>query len=56
MEEPFARAGELAGMALTIIGVSSVVLERRCDANGVIERLPPGGILLALGGSALLFL
>jgi drug/metabolite transporter (DMT)-like permease len=42
---------QLAGMALTIIGVSSVVLERRRDANGVIERLPLGGILLALGGS-----
>lgn len=42
---------QLAGMALTIIGVSSVVLERRRDANGLIERLPLGGILLGLGGA-----
>lgn len=42
---------ELAGMALTIAGVSSVVSERRRDANGRIERLPAGGILLGLGGA-----
>ncbi len=42
---------ELAGMALTIAGVSSVVLERRRDADGKIERLPMSGILLGLGGA-----
>lgn len=42
---------ELAGMALTIVGVSSVVLERRRDANGLVERLPLSGILLGLGGA-----
>ena len=42
---------QLAGMALTIVGVSSVVLEKRRDANGVIERLPVSGILLGLGGA-----
>jgi drug/metabolite transporter (DMT)-like permease len=42
---------QLAGMALTIFGVSSVVLERRRDANGRIERLPLSGILLGLGGA-----
>jgi drug/metabolite transporter (DMT)-like permease len=42
---------QFAGMALTIAGVSSVVLERRRDANGRIERLPLGGVLLALGGA-----
>ena len=40
-----------AGMALTIAGVSSVVSERRRDPEGRLERLPPGGILLALGGA-----
>lgn len=44
-------AQELAGMALTIAGVSSVVSERRRDANGRIERLPASGILLGLGGA-----
>jgi drug/metabolite transporter (DMT)-like permease len=44
-------AQELAGMALTIAGVSSVVSERRRDANGRMERLPVGGILLGLGGA-----
>ena len=42
---------QLAGMALTIIGVSSVVLERRRDANGQIQRLPLAGFLLGLGGA-----
>ena len=42
---------ELLGMALTIAGVSSVVAERRLDANGELERLPVGGILLGLGGA-----
>lgn len=42
---------QFAGMALTIAGVSSVIWERRRDANGRIERLPPGGVLLALGGA-----
>jgi drug/metabolite transporter (DMT)-like permease len=42
---------ELIGMALTIAGVSSVVLERRRDANGRIERLPMAGVLLGLGGA-----
>jgi drug/metabolite transporter (DMT)-like permease len=42
---------QFAGMALTIAGVSSVVWERRRDANGRIERLPLGGVLLALGGA-----
>jgi drug/metabolite transporter (DMT)-like permease len=42
---------ELAGMVLTIAGVSSVVSERRRDANGKIERLPLAGVLLALGGA-----
>jgi len=42
---------QLAGMALTIAGVSSVVLERRRDANGRIERLPLVGVLLGLGGA-----
>ncbi len=44
-------AHQLAGMALTIAGVSSVVSERRRDANGRIERLPASGILLGLGGA-----
>lgn len=43
---------ELAGMVLTVIGVSSVVLERRPDAAGRLQRLPLGGILLGLGGAA----
>lgn len=42
---------QLAGMALTITGVSSVVLERRRDANGQIEHLPLVGVLLGLGGA-----
>jgi drug/metabolite transporter (DMT)-like permease len=42
---------QLAGMALTIVGVSSVILERRRDINGRIERLPLIGILLGLGGA-----
>lgn len=44
-------AQELAGMTLTIAGVSSVVSERRRDANGRMERLPASGILLGLGGA-----
>ena len=42
---------ELAGMALTIIGVSSVVWERRRDPDGRTEPLPVGGVLLGLGGA-----
>jgi drug/metabolite transporter (DMT)-like permease len=42
---------ELAGMALTILGVSSVVLEKRRDAAGAVESLPVSGILLGLGGA-----
>jgi len=42
---------ELAGMALTILGVSSVVLEKRRGESGLIERLPLSGILLGLGGA-----
>ncbi len=42
---------ELIGMALTIAGVSSVVAERRRDANGQLERLPLNGVLLGLGGA-----
>jgi drug/metabolite transporter (DMT)-like permease len=42
---------ELIGMALTIAGVSSVVAERRRDANGQMERLPLNGVLLGLGGA-----
>ena len=42
---------ELAGMVLTVVGVSSVVLERRPDAAGRLQRLPLGGILLGLGGA-----
>jgi drug/metabolite transporter (DMT)-like permease len=42
---------ELAGMALTIAGVSSVISERRRDAEGRAERLPVGGVLLGLGGA-----
>ncbi|MGD8321955.1 MAG: DMT family transporter [Gemmatimonadota bacterium] len=43
---------ELLGMALTIAGVSTVVWERRPNAEGALERLPPGGILLGLAGAA----
>jgi drug/metabolite transporter (DMT)-like permease len=43
---------ELAGMALTIAGVSTVVSERRADADGLLRRLPAGGILLGLAGAA----
>jgi drug/metabolite transporter (DMT)-like permease len=42
---------QFAGMALTIAGVSSVVLERRRNAGGQIEHLPVGGVLLGLGGA-----
>lgn len=42
---------QLAGMALTIAGVSSVVLERRKDVNGHLQRLPLKGIVLGLGGA-----
>jgi drug/metabolite transporter (DMT)-like permease len=42
---------QFAGMALIIVGVSSVILERRQDASGRIERLPLGGVLLGLGGA-----
>lgn len=42
---------ELVGMGLTIAGVSSVVAERRRDADGRPARLPLGGILLGLGGA-----
>lgn len=44
-------ARELLGMALTVVGVSSVVLERRPDAAGRLQRLPAGGILLGLAGA-----
>jgi drug/metabolite transporter (DMT)-like permease len=43
---------ELLGMALTIVGVSTVVWERRRSATGVLERLPLTGILLGLAGAA----
>lgn len=43
---------ELAGMALTIAGVASVILERRRDASGQELRLPALGLLLAFGGAA----
>ena len=44
-------ARELLGMALTVAGVSSVVLEQRPDAEGKLRRLPLGGVLLGLGGA-----
>lgn len=44
-------AKEFLGMALTVAGVSSVVLERRPDAAGRLQRLPLGGVLLGLGGA-----
>jgi drug/metabolite transporter (DMT)-like permease len=44
-------ARELLGMALTVTGVSSVVLERQPDAAGTLRRLPTGGLLLGLGGA-----
>jgi drug/metabolite transporter (DMT)-like permease len=43
---------QLLGMLLTVAGVSSVARERRPDAAGQLQRLPLGGILLALGGAA----
>ena len=43
---------QLLGMVLTVVGVSSVVLERRPDAGGRLQRLPTAGILLGLGGAA----
>jgi len=43
---------ELLGMALTIGGVSTVVWERRPGADGGLQRLPLGGILLGLAGAA----
>jgi drug/metabolite transporter (DMT)-like permease len=42
---------ELLGMVLTVVGVFSVVLERRPDAAGKLQRLPVGGVLLGLGGA-----
>ena len=45
-------AKELLGMALTILGVSTVVWERRRTAAGLLERLPVGGILLGHAGAA----
>jgi drug/metabolite transporter (DMT)-like permease len=44
-------ARQLLGMALTVAGVASVVLERRPDAAGKLHRLPLDGILLGLGGA-----
>jgi len=44
-------ARQLLGMVLTVVGVSSVALERRPDAAGRMQRLPLDGILLALGGA-----
>lgn len=44
-------ARELLGMVLTVVGVISVVLERRPDQDGRLKRLPVGGILLGLGGA-----
>ncbi len=44
-------AKQLLGMALTVVGVASVVLERRPDAAGQPRRLPLDGILLGLGGA-----
>ncbi len=43
---------EALGMALVIAGVSTVVSERRADAEGRLRRLPIGGILLGLAGAA----
>lgn len=42
---------QLVGMSLTVLGVASVVLERRPDAAGALRRLPAGGVLLGLGGA-----
>jgi len=44
-------ARQLLGMVLAVAGVSSVVLERRPDAAGQLQRLPLDGILLGLGGA-----
>jgi drug/metabolite transporter (DMT)-like permease len=43
---------QLLGMALTIAGVSTVVWERRRNAEGGLERLPVSGVLLGLAGAA----
>ncbi len=43
---------QLAGMALTVAGVSWVVLERGRDGDGKRRRRPVAGILLGLGGAA----
>jgi drug/metabolite transporter (DMT)-like permease len=43
---------QVVGMVLTVAGVSTVVSERRRNAHGGHERLPPGGILLGLAGAA----
>jgi drug/metabolite transporter (DMT)-like permease len=45
-------AKELLGMGLTIVGVSTVVWERRASADGSLQRLPVAGILLGLAGAA----
>jgi drug/metabolite transporter (DMT)-like permease len=45
-------ANELLGMALTILGVSTVVWERRRTPDGLLQRLPVSGILLGLAGAA----
>jgi drug/metabolite transporter (DMT)-like permease len=42
---------DLTGMALTVGGVAIVVLERKRDDDGTRRRIPPGGILLGLGGA-----
>jgi len=43
---------QAGGMALTIMGVSTVVSERRKDAEGKISRLPASGVVLGLIGAA----
>ncbi len=45
-------ARELAGMALTVAGVSWVVLERQPAARAGNGRLPLGGVLLGVGAAA----
>ncbi len=42
---------DLLGMALTLGGVTWVVLERKSDLSGNAQRLPRTGILLGIGGA-----
>jgi len=42
---------EWLGMAITLVGVVYVVLERTRDSRGGLSRVPAKGILLALGGA-----